>query len=97
MVVQDLVEWIIWHGDKAELAMDKIYDAYGGQTSVTSNLVNGLKRDKHYDMGLSGAYYTNETKLWSFEVSSTHNPFQIGLMFNFSVDLSLCYTRKQKI
>jgi len=44
-VVWDLVSSLVWMGDTAETAIDKIYAVYGGQTSVT-NIINGLKRDK---------------------------------------------------
>ena len=36
---------LVWMGDTAETAIDKIYAVYGGQTSVT-NIIDGLKRDK---------------------------------------------------
>ncbi|KAI2511670.1 hypothetical protein MHU86_2736 [Fragilaria crotonensis] len=48
-VVWDLVGRLIWQGDTAETAIDKIYAVYGGQTSVT-NIINGLKRIRR--MGL---------------------------------------------
>ena len=44
-VVWDLVSRLVWMGDTAETAIDKIYAVYGGQTSVT-NIINGLKRDR---------------------------------------------------
>jgi hypothetical protein len=44
-VVWDLVSSLVWMGDTAETAIDKIYAVYAGQTSVT-NIINGLKRDK---------------------------------------------------
>ena len=44
-VVRDLVSSLVWMGDTAETAIDKIYAVYGGQTSV-SNMINGLKRDE---------------------------------------------------
>ena len=44
-LVWDLVSGLIRQGHTAETSIDKIYDVYGGQTSVTS-IINGLKRDK---------------------------------------------------
>jgi hypothetical protein len=41
----DLVSSLVWMGDTAETAIDKIYAVYGSQTAVT-NIINGLKRDK---------------------------------------------------
>lgn len=44
-VVWDIVAGLVRQGHTAELAIDKIYGVYGGQTSVTK-IINGLKRDK---------------------------------------------------
>ena len=49
-VVWDLVGGLIRQGHTAEVAIDRIYAVYGGQTSVT-NIINGLKADKK--IGLS--------------------------------------------
>ena len=45
VLVWDLVGQLIWQGDMAETAIDKIYAIYGSQTSVT-NIINGMKHDK---------------------------------------------------
>ena len=44
VVVWDLVSSLVWMGDAAETAIDKIYAVCCGQTSVT-NKINGLRRD----------------------------------------------------
>ncbi len=44
-IVWDTVLGLVRQGHTSELAIDKIYGVYGGQTSVTK-IINGLKRDK---------------------------------------------------
>ena len=44
-IVWDIVSGLVRQGHTSELAIDKIYGVYGGQTSVTK-IINGLKRDK---------------------------------------------------
>ena len=44
-IVWDTVSGLVRQGHTSELAIDKIYGVYGGQTSVTK-IINGLKRDK---------------------------------------------------
>ena len=44
-IVWDIMSGLVRQGHTSELAIDKIYGDYGGQTSVTK-IINGLKRDK---------------------------------------------------
>jgi hypothetical protein len=44
-IVWDIVSGLVRQGHTSEIAIDKIYGVYGGQTSVTK-IINGLKRDK---------------------------------------------------
>ncbi len=44
-IVWDSVSGLNQQGHTSELAIDKIYGVYSGQTSVTK-IINGLKRDK---------------------------------------------------
>ena len=44
-VVWDLVSGLVRLGYSSEVAIDRIYAVYGGQTSVTM-IINGVKRDK---------------------------------------------------
>ena len=45
-MVRDLIAGLVRQGHTAEIGIDRIYAVYGGETSVTSNIIDELKRDK---------------------------------------------------